>query len=191
MTFTEILTDRLVLRKLEASDAGKIFEYRSLPEVSRFQSWGTQARDEVDLYIRNLPNIEPGTPGCWYQIGITLGSSGELIGDCGFRALAADPRQAELGIALAPGHQGKGHATEVMRALLDYLLITNGKHRAFGSVDPRNARSISLMKRVGMRKEAHFVKSLWLKDEWVDDMIYAMLATDWKSANNGNAGSPG
>ena len=27
-----------------------------------------------------------------------------------------------------------------------------------------------------MRKEAHFVKSLWFRGEWVDDVIYALLA---------------
>jgi RimJ/RimL family protein N-acetyltransferase len=51
----------------------------------------------------------------------------------------------------------------------------------FASVDPRNVSSMRLLERVGMRKEAHFVQSLWFKDEWVDDVIFAMLAAEWKS----------
>jgi RimJ/RimL family protein N-acetyltransferase len=180
MPFTAILTERLTLRDLEASDAQRIFEYRSRPEVSRFQFWGTQSRDEIQGYIRGLAAIEPGTPGSWYQIGIALQSSGELIGDCGFHVLQAEPRQAEIGIALAPEYQSRGYATEGLRALLDYVLVRLGKHRAFGSVDPRNVRSIQLMQRVGMRQEGHFIKSLWFKGEWVDDMIFAMVANDWK-----------
>jgi RimJ/RimL family protein N-acetyltransferase len=181
MPFTQILTERLALRELAAGDAQKIFEYRTLPEVSRFQSWGTHSRDEIVSDISAWAATEPGTPGSWYQIGITLRSSGELIGDCGFHVLAADPRQAELGIALAPKYQSLGYATEALRALLDYLLVKLGLHRAFGSVDPRNVQSIRLMQRVGMREEAHFVKSLWFKGEWVDDMIFAMRAEDWKA----------
>jgi RimJ/RimL family protein N-acetyltransferase len=183
MPFTAILTERTALRELAASDAPRIFEYRSRPEVSRFQTWGTQSVDEIQSYLRGLSANEPGTPGSWYQIGITLRSSGELIGDCGFHVLAAESRQAEVGIALDPAYQSQGYATEALRALLDYLLVKLGKHRAFGSVDPDNVRSIKLMQRIGMREEAHFVKSLWFKGEWVDDVIYAILARDWKSTS--------
>ena len=34
-----------------------------------------------------------------------------------------------------------------------------------------------------MRKEAHFVRSLWFKGEWVDDVIFAVLASEWNSVN--------
>lgn len=37
------------------------------------------------------------------------------------------------------------------------------------------------MERIGLRKEAHFVKSLWFKGEWVDDLIYSMLVSQWKT----------
>ncbi len=181
--FTAILTERLALRGLETSDAQRIFEYRSRPEVSRFQTWGTQSPDEIESCISGLSAIEPGLPGSWYQIGVALRSSGKLVGDCGFHVLKAEPPQAELGVALAPEYQSQGHATEALRALLQYLLVTLGKHRAFGSVDPRNVRSIRLMQRVGMREEAHFVKSLWFKGEWVDDMIFAVLASEWTHAS--------
>jgi RimJ/RimL family protein N-acetyltransferase len=181
MQFTDIHTEHLVLRGLVESDAQRIFEYRSRPEVSRFQSWGAQSRDEIQLSISGLSATDPGVPGPWYQIGITLLHSRELIGDCGFRVLESEPRQAEFGITLAPEYQSQGYATEAVRALLDYLLVKLGKHRAFGSVDPRNLRSIRLMQRVGMRREAHFVQSFWFKGEWVDDMIFAMLASDWNS----------
>jgi RimJ/RimL family protein N-acetyltransferase len=179
--FTEILTERLLLRDLVEDDAQRIFEYRSRPEVARFQSWGTESRAEVALFIRGLSTQEPGTPGSWYQIAMALRSSGELVGDCGFQVLKAEPRQAEVGIALAPEYQSRGYATEALRALLDYVFLTLDKHRVFGSVDPRNVRSIRLMGRVGMRKEAHLVQSLWFKGEWVDDMIFAMLAREWRS----------
>jgi RimJ/RimL family protein N-acetyltransferase len=73
-----------------------------------------------------------------------------------------------------------------LRALLDYLLVELGKDRVFGSVDPRNVRSMRLLQRVGMRKEAHLVKSVLFKGEWVDDVIFAIHASDWKSSNKAN-----
>jgi len=183
MSFTKIVTERLALRQLVANDAQEIFEYRSRPEVSRYQSWGVESRAEIQAQIESLAVTEPGMPGSWHQIGIVLQFSGELIGDCGFHVLETEPRQAELGISLAPKYQYHGYATEALRALIDYLFVDLSKHRVFGSVDPRNLRSIKLMQRVGMRNEAHFVRSLWFKGEWVDDMIFAILDSDWRARN--------
>ena len=180
MLFAPLTTDRLALRLLQPGDASRVFEYRSTPEVSRFQSWGTESRDHLESDIRELRQTEPGVPGRWCQLGITLLSNHELIGDCGFCVLERDPRQVEVGIALAPEHRSHGYASEALRCLLDHLLVTQGKHRAFGSVDPRNARSIKLLQRVGMRQEAHFRQGLWFKGEWVDDLIFAILASEWR-----------
>lgn len=179
MMFPEIITQRVALRDLEANDGPRVFAYHRRPEVSQFQSWGTESVDIVQSYIRSLASVEPGKPGQWYQTGIFLLDGGKLIGDCGFRVLTDDPEQAEIGMTLAPEFQGKGFATEAMRALLNYLFATLDKHRVFGSVDPRNVSSLRLLERVGLRKEAHFVKSLRFRGEWVDDMIFAMLAEEW------------
>ena len=181
--FEETQTRRLTLRALEKGDAARIFEYRSHPDVSRFQSWGTDSPDAIESHIHGLAAVEPGTAGPWYQIGITL-SSPELIGDRGFRVLESEPCQAEIGIALAREFQQRGYATEALRALLHYLFVSLGMHRVFGSVDPNNLSSLKLLERVGMRQEAHFVKSLWFKGEWVDDVIFAILASEWKSYGN-------
>jgi RimJ/RimL family protein N-acetyltransferase len=40
-----------------------------------------------------------------------------------------------------------------------------------------------LLKRVGMRQEAHLRQSLWFKGEWVDDMVFGILETEWKNRN--------
>jgi RimJ/RimL family protein N-acetyltransferase len=180
MPFSEIVTERLLLRELTEEDAERIFGYRSMPEVARFQSWGTSSRDEITAAIARTADMKPGMPGSWYQIGIVLRSSAELVGDCGFHVPEGEPRQAEVGIALSPEYQSRGYATEALRALLEYLFVRLGTHRVYGSVDPRNTRSIRLLQRIGMRKEAHLVESVWFKGEWVDDVILAMLAREWR-----------
>ena len=82
-------------------------------------------------------------------------------------------------MTLAPEFQRQGYAAEAFRALLSYLFGTMGKHRVFGSVDPANTASIALVRRVGMRQEAHLVKSLWFRGDWVDDVIFALLEEEW------------
>jgi RimJ/RimL family protein N-acetyltransferase len=99
---------------------------------------------------------------------------------------------AEIGITIAPAFQGNGYATEALNAVLNLLFVQLGKHRVFASVDPCNLRSMALMKRLGLRQEAHFVRGLWFKDGWVDDVVFAMLDDEWRvKQNTGNqAGEP-
>lgn len=177
--FSEIATKRLVLRDLEASDGPRIFSYHRHPDVARFQLWGTESVDMIQSYIRRITAADPDTAGSWYQVGIYLQEGGKLIGDCGFRPLKDEPQQTEVGITLAPEFHRQGYAAEALRALLNYLFGTLGKHRVFGSVDPANTASIALLRRLGMRQEAHLVKSLWFRGDWVDDVIFALLEEEW------------
>ncbi len=174
----EILTRRLLLDRLRSDDAPAMHAYRSDPEVCRFQSFTPGSVREVEAFIAGLQANAFDTPGCWYQFAIRLRATGRLAGDLGTHVTAGDPRQVEIGFTLAPEHQGHGYATEAVAGILGYLLGPARKHRVFASVDPRNLRSIALLERVGMRREAHFRRSLWFKGEWADDVIYAILAED-------------
>jgi RimJ/RimL family protein N-acetyltransferase len=172
-------TERLVLSRLEPPDAEAMFAYRSLPEIFRYQHWRPASVDEILDFIKELAAAEPFTPGAWFQLGIRLREGGTLIGDCGVKVGAGDARQAEMGVTIAPEHQGRGFATEAQRAVLDFLFGPLGKHRAYASADPRNTASLALMKRLGMRQEAHHLESYWMDGAWVDDVIYAILEREW------------
>ena len=179
MAGPEILTGRLSLSCLLAADASAFFEYRSDPEVGRYQSFVPDSLDDVEKFIDGLQRVAFDTPGSWFQFGIRLGKTGILIGDLGVHFDADDSRQFEVGLTVAPSHQGQGFATEAATGILDHLLVALQKHRVFASVDPRNQPAIALLQRVGMRQEAHFRESLWFKGEWVDDMVFGMLASEW------------
>jgi RimJ/RimL family protein N-acetyltransferase len=85
----------------------------------------------------------------------------------------------EIGFTIAPAHQHQGYATAAVVALLDYLFTVLRKHRVWDSVDPRNQPSMALLRRVKMRQEAHFRDSLFWRGEWVDDVVFGLLASDW------------
>jgi RimJ/RimL family protein N-acetyltransferase len=36
-----------------------------------------------------------------------------------------------------------------------------------------------MVERIGFRKEAHFIESLFINGKWVDDVIYALIEKDW------------
>jgi|688.fasta_scaffold94158_2 RimJ/RimL family protein N-acetyltransferase len=180
--FQDILTDRLYLRRLHADDSATMFAYRCNPGVLRYQSWKPQSILEIQDFIADMSLREFNTAG-WYQVAIEAPGHG-LIGDCGIHFLENDSLTAEIGITISPTFQSMGYASEALLSVFDFLFVQLGKHRIFASVDPRNLASIALMKRLGLRQEAHFVQSLWFEDEWVDDLIFAMLETEWRSKRN-------
>jgi RimJ/RimL family protein N-acetyltransferase len=137
--------------------------------------------EQTRTFIDNTSSIEPDTPDTWFQLALTHRASDQLIGDCGIHFSSSEPWQAEVGITVARSHHRQGYASEAVHHLLQFLFTALGKHRIFASVDPRNSAAIALFSRVGMRKEGHFVESLWWKGEWVDDVVFAILDREWRA----------
>ncbi|APC78965.1 GNAT family N-acetyltransferase [Clostridium botulinum] len=174
-----ISTERLILRGIKASDAESMFKYRSNPQIYKFQSWKPQTLEEVKEFICEKTAKIPNIPDTWYQLGILLKETDELVGDIGIHFIDSDNLQAEIGFTLSLGHQCKGYATEAIIGVINYLFNNLKKHRIIASVDPRNIKSIALLERIQMRKEAHFKKSFWFNNEWTDDVVYAILKEEW------------
>lgn len=189
MTKVIIVTRRLTLTKLVAADAPQLFRYRSNPDVSRYQTWTPGSLDEVQQFIEALQPVDMDTPGKWFQLGIRCKVTRLLVGDAVIHFPTDSLKQAEIGITIAPEHQGKGLASEAVGGLLNHLFGPLRKHRVFASVDPRNHASVALLERAGMRQEAHFRQSLWLKGEWVDDLVFAILNSEWRKSSESNPGT--
>lgn len=175
-----IKTDRLVIKALTCAEAEALFEYRSRPEISRFQTWKPSTLNEVqhfiDQYTQNFNGAET-----WFQMGIFLKPNLTLIGDLGVHF--TDSAQVEIGFTIAKPYQHQGYGYEATQRLMQYLFQTLHKHRVIASVDPDNIASIALLQRIGMRQEAHFKKSLWFDGHWVDDLWYAILDEEYTSRN--------
>jgi RimJ/RimL family protein N-acetyltransferase len=178
--FTELRSPRLVLRRLRRDDAAALCAYRSLPEVARYQSWESFSRDDAARLIEEQSGMEPNVPGTWFQLAIVSAATGAMVGDCGSHTRPDDPRQVELGITLAPAHQGHGYAAEALARVLGYVFDELGKHRASAVTDAENDRAAELFRRMGFRQEAHFVEHLWFKGRWGSEFTFALLRREWE-----------
>ena len=52
--------------------------------------------------------------------------------------------------------------------------------RASGLSGALIAASLALLRRAGMRQEAHFMESYWSKGEWADDVVFGILEREWE-----------
>ncbi len=175
-------TPRLILRPFQERDAEDFSRYRSDPEVARYQGWEPPFYlEQAQRFIEAMQSIGPGRPGEWYQFAIERKDTNMLIGDCAFKVLAEDHRQAEIGFTLARDYQGQGYATEAVGRLLRYLFVDSQLHRVIANCDPQNEASERLLTRLGLRHEGHFVESLWFKGGWADEDWYAILRREWEA----------
>jgi RimJ/RimL family protein N-acetyltransferase len=174
-------TPRLLLRPFESRDIQAFSDYRSDPEVARYQGWtAPYSRAQAALFVAEMMSAVPGQPEHWYQLAVERKAAEGLIGDIAFR-LSADARQSEVGFTLARAHQGQGYAAEAVGRLVDYLFADLNLHRVFANCDPQNAASIRLLERLGFRREGLFVDSLWYKGTWASELWYALLRREWET----------
>ena len=179
----QITSERLVLRPIQLADSDLIFNYRSNSVANQYQGWIPKTIDDVHDFITNLTSPEINLPGSWFQLVIIKKDDLKLIGDIGVHFFDSDGYQVELGITLDENHQGKGFASEALTEVINFLFDHLNKHRITASIDPRNRKSIQFFERLGFRKEAHFKQSVFMNDEWVDDLIYAVLKDEWKTGD--------
>lgn len=177
-----ISTGRLLLRPLRLDDARELFLYRRDPVANQYQGWIPETINDVYDFIKKGVSPTIDITGTWYQLAIINNESRKIIGDIGLHFIDEERYQVEVGFTLDLKEQGKGYATEAMTGAISYLFNDLGKRRIIASIDPRNVKSIALVSRLGFRQEAHFKESMLIKGEWVDDLIFALLRSEWLKA---------
>lgn len=144
----------------------------------RYVSWPAHENldDSRQLLETRMAVAGLANDGDKLVLAVTDRTDGRLLGEV---ALILNDRallQGEIGFILHPDHQGRGYAFEAAKAMLEIGFDTAGLRRIIGRCDARNAASAGLMEKLGMRREAHFRQSEWIKGEWIDRLIYARLA---------------
>ncbi|MDR2084477.1 MAG: GNAT family N-acetyltransferase [Bacteroidales bacterium] len=172
-------TERLIIRPIKLDDKTEVFEYRSDTEANKYQGWIPQTVEDVETFIKKT-SFRINEQGTWFQYVILRKDDQKIIGDIGIHFFDAQNKQVEIGCTLNGKFQHAGYAAEAMREVINYLFKVLEKHRIIASIDHDNVSSIRLVERLGFRKEAHFVRSLFVNGKWVDDVIYAVLNENWE-----------
>jgi ribosomal-protein-alanine N-acetyltransferase len=175
-----IITDRLHIRNLVQSDLDHFHEYRSNPEVTKYQGFEVMDKEQCRNFITSQENKLFGKPGEWVQYAIEDKTAQQLIGDCAIKLDQYDVRLAEIGITLSPLHQKKGYAKETMTGVLNWLFEAQDIHRVTEIVDAENTASINLLKSLNFRLEGHFIENIFFKGKWGSEMQFAMLKREWE-----------
>ncbi|MEA5459415.1 GNAT family N-acetyltransferase [Arcicella sp. LKC2W] len=147
-----IETERLILRKFTLEDAPFVLELVNTPAWLKFiGDRNVHTVEESENYLRNGNLKSYAEHGFGFYLVATK-ESNEAIGMCGMvKRDSLD--DIDIGFAFLPNSIGKGYGYEAASATLDYALNVLKLGRIIAIVDPQNASSIALIKKIGLKYE--------------------------------------
>lgn len=176
------------MRPLCGDDLQPLLAYRGDPEVCRDLPFPPMDEGVLsERLARDLGRTEITGEGQGLTLGLRLAATGELIGDVVLFFHSSEHRSGEIGYVLNPAFGGQGYATEAAAAVLDLAFAPEwglALHRVTARMVSTNAASARLASRLGMRQEAHHRSSEMFKGSWIDVLIYAILAEEWRAGTS-------
>ncbi len=146
----------------------------------RYLEWGVRSREEVMATVeRRLELTHLDDDRSDVSLAIELAETGALVGEILLNWASREHRQGELGWVVHPDHASRGYATEAALAMLGLGFDHYGLHRICARMDARNAASARVCEKLGMRREALLRENEWIKGEWTDEAVYALLRSEW------------
>jgi RimJ/RimL family protein N-acetyltransferase len=107
----------------------------------------------------------------------------ELVGGALLIGIDTHNRSAHLGLSLFPSCQGRGFGVDVVRVLCHYGFVVRGLHRLQLETLGDNAAMIGAARKAGFTHEGTLRRAAWLAGEFVDEVVYGLLAAEWTAAN--------
>jgi ribosomal-protein-alanine N-acetyltransferase len=142
-------TARMRVRAFVPDDVQHLFAIHSEAGVKQWipnESYADpeETRQAVDFFAACV--LKGRLP---YVLAVELKETGELIGDIGINPVAGKDAEVEIGYAICKRHSGKGYATELVHAMIQYAASAFGIRVLFGRVMRGNHASVSVLKKNG------------------------------------------
>ena len=145
---TRLVTQRLVVRDVEAADAPGIARIWSDPEVTRFLG-GPRDAGKVAASVLEAA-ADPPRLDLW-----TVEHEGEVIGSCGLVEKQIEGRdEVELIYVIDGKRQGQGLATEAATAVRDHARASLGLSRLVVLIQVENLPSVRVAEKLDFAHES-------------------------------------
>ncbi|WP_192821567.1 GNAT family N-acetyltransferase [Rufibacter sp. LB8] len=182
----QLETPRLLLREFIEEDWHFTNLFEANEAVMRYQTQPVRDAEGSRQYVLQCMREAQEEPRTVYDLAVVLKTTQMVIGRVGMK-LDEDGEEAALWYVLNQTYWGKGYATEAARALMGFGFEHLHLHRIWADCDPRNVGSYKVMEKLGMRHEAHFRENIFIKGEWCDSLVYALLSREWPVLSGENS----
>lgn len=176
--FPVLQGDRILLRRIIEEDIEDIFKIYSDPEVAKYD-WYYPIED-LDKALAIIENFDEA----YYEKeeitwGVARKSDNKIIGYCCLGDFDDTSRRCEIGYGFMREEWNKGYGTETVKALVKFAFEKMNINRLEGTVTLGNEPSVKVLKKCGFEQEGIFRERTFMKGEFVDDVILAILRKNY------------
>ncbi len=145
------ITDRIVLRRWEESDAESLYKYAQDPAIGPIAGWPPHTSVEDSLNIIRTVFAAPETYAVVLkETGEPVGSIGIMLGD-GLHSAEMQANEAEIGYWIGKPYWGQGLIPEAVRCLLKRCFEDLGMTAVWCGYYDGNTKSRRVMEKCGLR----------------------------------------
>ena len=174
-TFPELSTSRLLLRRLNTTDAEQLFTMRSDKKVMKYiGKKPMETIDEAKDFINTINELVDNNSGINWAMSLKE-QPGELIGLIGIWRLIKPHYRAEIGYMLLPEYWRKGFTKEAILKVIDYGFNEMKLHSLQGNINAINIASAKSLESTGFVREAFFKEDFFYEGKFEDTKIYSIL----------------
>jgi RimJ/RimL family protein N-acetyltransferase len=167
----------VTIRPAYPRDAALLYRWRSEPSVRKYQplSHLSLAQLRAELAAQNSETLYRSRGDKFQWIIQTPDAAGWIT----LVVANWDHGLAEIGYALATIHQRRGVMVQALESLLTDLFARTELRRIEARCAVENRASMSVLDRLGFRREGLLRQFFVLRGEPIDNYLYALLREDW------------
>ncbi len=166
MTMAIITTPRLTLSPFKPADWPFFRSLREDPAIMRFMAAIAPEKETRRLFALRL--AEP------HLFVIRQHDDETPLGDIGLRISEHHPEEADIGYTIVPQAQGKGFASEALRAVCEYAFARAGVKAINAYVLADNGGSVRVLEKAGFVRTQVLEQAYEINGEWFDDWVYRL-----------------
>jgi [ribosomal protein S5]-alanine N-acetyltransferase len=148
-------TERLLVRHYTEEDADNFFLLNSDPEVMRYIR-PVKNRQDTDLFFAEVIQYSKNNPA-YGRMAVNEKHSGIFVGSFAIIPLE-NTIHMQLGYSLLPAYWGKGFATELTKAGLNYVFTQTNLEEIFGVTETENTDSQKVLLKSGFTHHSNVME---------------------------------
>lgn len=171
--FSEIETDRLILRKVQPTDLEDVYDFLSDSEMTKYTPLFelAKSKDDAVKFIQNvIGNYEKGEPTCF---AVVYKENNKLVG-----LIYLDIEscyRGSISYLVNRNYWSRGIATEAAKAIIIFGFEVMGLKRIEATCDPRNIASVRVLEKCGMQFEGLLRSYFCIGGTFYDRRLYAVI----------------
>lgn len=179
--FPQLVTERLILRRVREEDLDEIFILRSDPVTNRNSLRPLITKKEEAMeFIQKIEGLLNKNEGISWMI-CERERSDIVIGTIGLWRLIKEHYRGEIGYMLKHEFHGRGIMSEAMQAVILYGFNQLKLHSIEARISPGNKPSIAVVERNNFVKEGYFKEDFFANGQFYDSNLYSLINTEDKN----------